>query len=118
MYQQCLGEGSNSSEIHVPLRKDQQEFAEEEVLSVISVAELVTSQKCFEALVPFICYYYFGLCGSNGQVHLPSSKLCEIIRDEICARDLEKIGMFIELQPVCHLLPNITVFSECNGEYN
>ena len=115
MYKQCLGEGSNSSEIHVPLSKDQQEFAEEEVLSVISAVQLVTS-NCLEALAPFICYYYFGLCGSNGQVHLPSSELCEIIRDEICARDLKKIGMFVELQPVCHLLPNTTIFLECNGK--
>ena len=116
MYQQCLGEGSNSSEIHVPLRKDQQELAEEEVLRIVSAVESVTSQNCWKALVPFTCFYYFGLCGSNGQVYLPSSELCEIISDEICARDLETIGMFIELQPVCHLLPNTTVFAECNGE--
>ena len=115
MYQQCLGEGSNSSEIHVSLRKDQQEIAEEEVLRIISAIQLVSS-NCLEALAPFMCYYYFGLCGINGQVHLPSSELCELIRDGICARDLEKIGIFVKVQPVCHLLPNTTIFSECNGK--
>jgi hypothetical protein len=116
MYQQCLGEDSNSSEIHVPLRKDQQEIAEEEVIRIASATESVTSQKCFEALAPFMCFYYFGLCGSNGQVYLPSFQQCEIIGHQMCARDLETIGRFLQIRPMCHPLPNTTVLSECNGE--
>jgi hypothetical protein len=116
MYQQCLGEDSNSSEIHVPLRKDQQEIAEEEVIRIASAIESAASQMCFEELTSFMCLHYFGLCGSNGQVYLPSFQQCEIIGHQICATDLETIGRFLQIRLMCHLLPNTTVLSECNGE--
>ena len=117
MYQQCLGEGNNSSEIHVPLTKERVKIAEEQVMSAIdTIASLNPSQKCLETFAPFICFYYFGLCGSNGKLHLPSSEQCETIIDETCAREFEKLGIFFEVQSRCPFLPNTTVNAECSGE--
>ena len=103
MYQQCLGEGCNSSEIHVPLAKDQLKIAEEQVLSAINTVEMVNlSQKCMEAFSVFTCFYYFGLCDSNGQLNLSLSEQCEITRNESCTRTW--------------LLSNITGSITCSGK--
>ena len=85
MYQQCFGEGCNSSEIHVPLTKDQLKIAEEKVLSALNRAEMMNlSQTYMEDFSSFICLYYFGQCDSNGQLNFSSSEECEIIRNETC----------------------------------
>ena len=77
------------------------------------------SSECLEAVAPFLCSYYFGLCGSDNQPYLPSSGQCEKIATETCAAEFEQaIGLLgRDALPQCETLSAVpTIEFDCPGE--
>ena len=111
MYQQCLTNDS-SSEIHIPSNVDQDEV-EELIRGLISALPLLQpTPECTSEILPFLCFSYFGLCDSNGNLLRTSAEQCETIRDETCASEYSTAMAFVQL-PQCELLQDTTI--ECTG---
>ena len=71
--------------------KDQFE-TEHEIGNIISVIDeyIKPSNECRNALISFLCYYKFGLCGEHNVDCRPKAANCVDIRDSVCKFDWEK----------------------------
>ena len=113
MFQQCLTNDGNN-EIHIPSNVDQDEV-EELIRTLISALPLLQpTPECSSEILPFLCFSYFGLCDSDGNLLQTSSEQCETIRDETCASEYNTAMAFVQL-PQCELLQDTTI--ECTGIY-
>ena len=77
------------------------------------------SSECLEAVAPFLCSYYFGLCSSDNQPYLPSSGQCETIATETCAAEFEQAIALLgrDALPQCETLPAVPTFEfDCPGK--
>ena len=117
-YQGCLTNGYNSSEIYIPSDRDQQQLEEQASQVMTGLQFRNPSQECEEVAMPFLCFYFFGLCDSSGQVQLPSFEQCELFSSETCASEIETVttlfGSFVQ----CESLPINSVECAINGSSN
>ena len=58
------------------------------------------SPECFQEMLPFICLYWFGLCGDEDLV-LPTTSQCEDIQDRTCDREWKQMAATGVLLPDC-----------------
>ena len=116
--QKCVPNRCGSSEIYVQMSASQ-EILESEVSSLLDLLRLLNpSPECGEEVGSFLCFYYFGLCDSSGELYLPSTGECETITTQTCAREFQIAVSFLgnASLPQCNtLLPSET---DCNGEYS
>ena len=107
--------GYNSSEIYIPSDRDQQQLEQQASQLMAGLQFINPSQECEEVAMPFLCFYFFGLCDSSGQVQLPSSEQCEVISSETCASEIETVttlfGSFLQ----CESLPINSIECTING---
>ena len=120
MYQHCLT-NNNGSQIYTPANGDQQQL-EQQVTQLIGGLQFLTpSPECNETAIPFICFYYFGLCDSSGEILLPSATQCETVSNETCAREFQMAVTTLgsNALPQCENLPSTSQlnFTECAGKY-
>ena len=110
-YQECLTNGSD--EVHIPSDVDQDRIEELLRTLIIALPLLNPTPECANEISPFLCFFYFGLCDSDGNTQQPSSAQCETIRDDTCVREFELAMGFIDSDqfPQCELLP--TTIIEC-----
>ena len=117
-YQGCLINGYNNSEIYIPSNRDQVQLEQQASQVMTGLQFLNPSQGCEEVAMPFLCFYFFGLCDSSGQVQLPSSEQCEMVSSETCANEIETVttlfGSFLQ----CESLPINPVECTINGSSN
>ena len=114
--QKCISECCGSTNIFVRTLASQ-ESLESEVSSLLSRLQLLSpSPECREVVEPFLCFYYFGLCDSSGELYLPSSGECEILTTETCAREFEIAVSVLGSAnlPQCNTLSPTEI--DCNGE--
>ena len=111
--QKCVPHCRCSSEIYVQLSAKQ-----EDVESQVTLQLSNPSPECGEVVEPFLCFYYFGLCGSSGELYLPSAGECETLKTQTCAREFEIAVSILgnASLPQCKVLPSDREI-DCNGEY-
>ena len=112
--QKCVPDRCGSTEIYVRMSANQK-ILESQVNLLLNSLQL--SPECSEVAGPFLCFYYFGLCDSSGELYLPSAGECETITTQTCAREFQIAVSFLgnASLPQCNtLLPSET---DCNGEY-
>ncbi len=73
---------------------------------------LSPSTECLDAVDPFLCLYYFGLCDSSGNLFEPSTETCVAISTDICQREWSIAENFVTL-PTCDIFDNTLI--TCNG---
>ncbi len=73
---------------------------------------LSPSTECLDAVVPFLCLYYFGLCDSSGNLFEPSTETCATISTDICQREWTMAENLIAL-PTCDMFGE--QLTACNG---
>ena len=90
------------------------ENAESTARNLIPLLELLRpSDACREAVVQFLCLYFFGLCDNLGVLLTPTSGQCERIRDEVCQREWAFALRFASL-PECGSFPiESPLFTSC-----
>ncbi len=77
-----------------------------------SLPFLNPSTECLDAVDPFFCLYYFGLCDSSGNLFQPSTETCVTISTDICQREWSIAANFITL-PTCDMFGEQLI--TCNG---
>lgn len=110
---------NNGSQIYIPSNRDQQQLDLLVNQQIGSLQLLTPSPECNEAAIPLICFYYFGLCDSSGEVLLPSATQCETVSNKTCAREFQMAVTTLgrNVLPQCEDLPPISQFNECAGKY-
>ena len=114
--QKCVPDRCGSSEIYVRMSASQEILESQVSLLFNSLQLLNPSPECSEVAGPFLCFYYFGLCDSSGELYLPSTGECETITTQTCAREFQiAVGILGNASlPQCNtLLPSET---DGNGE--
>ena len=114
--QKCISDRCGNTNIFVRTLASQERL-ESEVSSLLSRLQLLSpSPECSEVVGPFLCFYYFGLCDSSGELYLPSSGECETLTTETCAREFQIAVSFLGSAnlPQCNTLSPTEI--DCNGE--
>ena len=117
--QKCVPDRCGSTEIYVRMSANQEDVESKVSLLLNSLQRLNPSPECGEEVGPFLCFYYFGLCGSSGELYLPSAGECETLKTQTCAREFEIAVSILgnASLPQCSTLPPSE--TDCNGEsYN
>ena len=116
----CLLGICGSTDVFIPStgRQDDQEA---ELIRLLGGLQLLSpSPECQAAIVPFLCFFTFGLCdnsNSDGSELLrPSRGECEMIMTQTCAREFEAAVNLLgsENLPQCQQLPAVN--DDCRGE--
>ena len=55
------------------------------------------SDKCRDAVIPFLCLYTFGLCGEDGREYQPTEAQCSDIRDNLCESEWQRAASLLAL---------------------
>ena len=115
LQQSCLQNGSTTTDIITAMDPVSSQQDKEEQAKLF-IANLDPSPECMEVVVPFLCFYIFPLCDSNGRPYQPSAAECTTVIDGICAREFESAATsaMSDQLPQCQLLPKNTL--ECNGK--
>lgn len=104
--QNCIPNLCNSTEIYISPDRMQNEV-EAELASLLGGLQLLSpSPTCLAAVVPFLCFYYFGLCDS-GELYQPSFEDCATIASETCRVEFQaaiNLGLGRDRLPQCELL--------------
>ena len=119
--QNCIPDRRGSSEVHIPSSGRQIEIEQQLTTLLTGLQLLNPSEECQAAIVPFLCFYSFGLCDSSNQPHLPSIEDCVRIGNQTCAAEFRTAISLVgrENLPQCETLPTTSVISlqlECSGE--
>ena len=64
------------------------------------------SDKCRDAVIPFLCLYTFGLCGEDGREYRPTEAQCSNIRDNLCESEWKRATDLLALSDRQQLLPD------------
>lgn len=121
--QNCIPNLCNSTEIYISPDRMQNEV-EAELASLLGGLQLLSpSPTCLAAVVPFLCFYYFGLCDS-GELYQPSFEDCATIASETCRVEFQaaiNLGLGRDRLPQCELLSDSSDSSSelavgCSGE--
>ena len=119
--QNCIPDRCGSSEVYVPSSGRQIEIEQQLTTLLTGLQLLNPSEVCQAAIVPFLCYYSFGLCDSSNELHLPSFRDCVLIGNQTCAAEFRTAISLVgrENLPQCETLPTTSLISlqlECSGE--
>ena len=82
----CNSPESESTDLYISNSVMDQISAEAAIGNLISALNLLIqpSDECRSAVIPFLCLYTFGVCGTNSDDYRPTSAQCTEIRDIIC----------------------------------
>lgn len=84
------------------------EDASVEASSLLAGFQIVGSDECIDAAVPFLCLYTFrGLCDINGMRQMPTSTECTALADGVCQREWDLAQQFNFNLPTCAQLPTV-----------
>ena len=117
LQQVCLT-GVGDDDIFIPMRKPQEELETQAMQFLADLQLLTPGENCSEAIVPFMCFSFFGLCDSSTrELYLPSLKDCNVLMNT-CGPEFQRAMSLIAnvsiLQvPPCDSFPNITL--TCTG---
>ena len=114
--QKCVPDRCGSTEIYVRMSANQEDV-ESQVSLLLNRLQLSNpSPECGEVVGTFLCFYYFGLCDSSGELYLPSAGECETLTTQTCAREFEIAVSILgnASLPQCNTLPLSE--TDCNGE--
>ena len=116
----CLLGICGSTDIFIP-STGRQEDQEAELIRLLGGLQLlIPSLECQAAVVPFICFFTYGLCDNSSSDGLgllrPSQGECEIIMTQTCVREFEAAVNLIgsENLPQCQQLPVLN--DDCRGK--
>ena len=112
----CLLGACGSTDVFIP-STGRQDDQEEGLMMLLGGLQLLSpSPECQAAVVPFLCFFTFGLCSDGSQPLWPSRGECEMIMTETCAREFEAaVGLIgSENLPRCDQLPPVS--SNCRGK--
>ena len=70
------------------------------------------SDECRRAVVPLLCFYSFGLCGTYNVDYRPTAAECREVRDSICQSEWQAAEKFLELSGRQFLLPDCSSLSD------
>lgn len=120
-YTSCDSPGTRDTPYISNTMQDQMEI-EETVDQLVFALDLLIqpSKECRCAVVPFLCVYFFGACGSGNDDYRPTSSQCRDVRDSVCQREWEEASALLDLQdlpqlPDCSTLPDDGL--NCNQGY-
>ena len=73
------------------------------------------SRQCREAIMPFLCLFFFSLCDSSNHLHTILKEDCIELRDDICAEEWSQAVGFLGagVLPACERLADVS--DECLG---
>ena len=117
--QNCIPDRCGSSEVYVPSSGRQIEIEQKLTTLLTGLPLLNPSEECQAAIVPFLCFYSFGLCDSNNQPHLPSFEDCVQIGNQTCAAEFQMAISLLgrDALPQCETLSAVPTFEfDCRGE--
>ena len=112
----------NGSDVFLSNSVLDQTKAEGEIGDILYALDLFIkpSDKCRNAVVPFLCLYTFGLCGENGIDYGPAQAQCSEIRDTICKSEWKEASTLLESYGL-PTLPDCSSLSDdglnCGGKY-
>ncbi len=114
--QNCLPGREGSQQVYISADIDQ--IAVESQVAQINAGLtsplLSPSTECLDAVRPFLCLYYFGLCDGNGNLFEPSSETCVAISTDICQTEWILAANVIGL-PNCDTFGKTSI--TCDGMY-
>ena len=116
-WQKCVPNRCGSTEIFVQTSANQEDL-ESKITLLLNIFPLLTpSPECSEVVESFLCFYYYGVCDSSGELYLPSSGECETLTTETCAREFQiAVGILGRVNlPQCNTLSPSKL--ECSGKY-
>ena len=123
-YQMCSrkslvpGEGPADNDIILISSTNQIEAEATATTLLQSLPLLSPSPECEAAIKPFFCLYLFGSCDANNQSHRASQTDCQMLRDEVCAREWALAERFLAqgVLPDCDSLDNQEGDTNCQGK--
>ncbi len=101
--------------VYISSDVDQTATESEVMLLQEGLSILSPSTECLDAVDPFLCSYYFGLCDSSENVFEPSTETCVAISTDICQREWSTAITFGIALPTCDIFGE--TFITCNGTH-
>ena len=116
----CEESGNETENIFISNRVMDQVSGEERIGDMLYALDVFIkpSEECRSAVIPFLCLYTFGLCGTENVDYRPTAAQCMEIRDSICESEWKRAADLLALagQPP---LPDCSSLSdeglECDG---
>ncbi len=111
--QNCIPGREGSQMVYISSDVDQTATESQVMLIQGSLSFLGPSTECLDAVDPFLCLYYFGLCDSSGDLFEPSEEMCVAINTDICQREWSTAITFGVTLPTCDMFRDMSI--NCNG---
>ncbi len=117
--QSCLPGDQSSGNVSIPASGNQDEIEAQARVLVSALPLLQPTQKCKDAVVPFLCLYLFKLCSDdvNGTLRQPSSQQCRDISSDTCASEwkLAVANLGRDVLPDCNSLTEPDDLLDCRN---
>ncbi len=111
--QNCIPGREGSQLVYISSDVDQTATESQVMLLQGGLSILSPSTECLDAVNPFLCLYYFGLCDSSGDLFEPSEETCVAINTDICQREWSTAITFGVTLPTCDMFRDMSI--NCNG---
>ena len=119
-YADCESPGRITTDVHVSNALMDQKAAENIVDNIMFALDLYInpSDECRKAVIPLLCLYYFGLCGTYNTDYRPTAAECREVRDSTCQSEWKTAEKLLELSAQQFMLPDCSGLNdeglECN----
>jgi hypothetical protein len=119
-YADCESPGRITTDVHVSNALMDQKAVENIVDNIMFALDLYInpSDECRKAVIPLLCLYYFGLCGTHNTDYRPTAAECREVRDSTCQSEWKTAEKLLELSAEQFMLPDCLGLNdeglECN----
>ena len=118
--QMCFsGETTPPAALNIPGSLIDQQRGERDAMDLVNGLSILNpSPQCREAIMPFLCLFFFSLCDSSNHLHTILREDCLELRDDICAEEWSLAVGFLGagVLPVCEELSDDA--DECIGRFD
>ena len=98
-YSDCESPARATADVYVSNSVRHQKGVENLVDSFLFALDLYInpSDECRKAVIPLLCLYYFGLCGTHNTDYRPTAAQCREVRDSTCQSEWKTAEKLLEL---------------------
>ena len=109
--------GKNTDDIFISSRHNNYMKVESDIAKLLFALNSVIrpSKECKAYVVPFLCFYMFGLCSETNDDHQPTAAECFHVKDNVCKSEWETANNLLSGSGTLRL-PECGSFSSSSAE--
>ena len=84
--------GKNSTDIYISSRHNDYMKLESQIAELLFALDIAIqpSKECKAQVIPFLCFFMFGLCSETNNDHQPTAAECFHVKDNVCKLEWKK----------------------------